>query len=55
MAEETAESMVRAGATLILSYFTPDFLDVSTASVRYELLLTHILHLQWLDLPPAVQ
>lgn len=29
MAEETAESMVRAGATLILSYFTPDFLDVS--------------------------
>lgn len=30
MAEETAISMVRAGATLILSYFTPDFLDVST-------------------------
>lgn len=29
MAEETAESMVRAGATLILSYFTPDFLTVS--------------------------
>lgn len=29
MAEETAESMVRAGATLILSYFTPEFLTVS--------------------------
>jgi porphobilinogen synthase len=27
MAFETAESMVRAGATLILSYFTPDFLE----------------------------
>lgn len=27
MAFETTESMVRAGATLILSYFTPDFLD----------------------------
>ncbi|PWN54116.1 putative porphobilinogen synthase [Violaceomyces palustris] len=27
MAEETAISMVRAGATLILSYFTPEFLD----------------------------
>ncbi|EPQ28879.1 uncharacterized protein PFL1_03680 [Pseudozyma flocculosa PF-1] len=27
MAEETAQSMVRAGATLILSYFTPEFLD----------------------------
>ncbi|PWN22296.1 putative porphobilinogen synthase [Microstroma glucosiphilum] len=27
MAEETCESAVRAGATLILSYFTPDFLD----------------------------
>jgi len=27
MAFETTESMVRAGATLVLSYFTPDFLD----------------------------
>lgn len=27
MAEETAVSARRAGATLILSYFTPDFLD----------------------------
>ncbi|CAO1622900.1 unnamed protein product [Parajaminaea phylloscopi] len=27
MAEETCESAVRAGATLILSYFTPDFLE----------------------------
>ncbi|KAF8897092.1 hypothetical protein CPB84DRAFT_1781546 [Gymnopilus junonius] len=27
MAFETTESMVRAGATLILSYFTPDFLE----------------------------
>ncbi|EGN99861.1 hypothetical protein SERLA73DRAFT_180108 [Serpula lacrymans var. lacrymans S7.3] len=27
MAFESVESMVRAGATLILSYFTPDFLD----------------------------
>jgi porphobilinogen synthase len=27
MAFETTESMVRAGATLILSYFTPEFLD----------------------------
>ncbi|EAU91471.1 delta-aminolevulinic acid dehydratase [Coprinopsis cinerea okayama7 len=27
MAYESAESMVRAGATLILSYFTPEFLD----------------------------
>ncbi|KIL68823.1 hypothetical protein M378DRAFT_831693 [Amanita muscaria Koide BX008] len=27
MAFETAESMVRAGATLILSYFTPEFLE----------------------------
>lgn len=27
MAFETSESMVRAGATLILSYFTPQFLD----------------------------
>jgi porphobilinogen synthase len=27
MAFETAESMVRAGATLILSYFTPQFLE----------------------------
>lgn len=27
MAEETCESAVRAGVTLILSYFTPDFLD----------------------------
>ncbi|KAE8229651.1 hypothetical protein CF326_g5375 [Tilletia indica] len=27
MAEETAQSMVRAGATLLLTYFTPDFLD----------------------------
>ncbi|KAF5354682.1 hypothetical protein D9756_005399 [Leucocoprinus leucothites] len=27
MAFETVESMVRAGATLILSYFTPEFLD----------------------------
>ncbi|KAK0527161.1 Aminolevulinate dehydratase [Tilletia horrida] len=27
MAFETAESMVRAGATLLLTYFTPDFLD----------------------------
>jgi len=27
MAFEAAESMVRAGATLILSYFTPDFLE----------------------------
>ena len=30
MAEETALSAVRAGATLILSYFTPEFLDVSS-------------------------
>lgn len=29
MAEETALSAVRAGATLILSYFTPEFCDVS--------------------------
>lgn len=29
MAEETAMSAVRAGATLILTYFTPDFLEVS--------------------------
>ena len=29
MAEETAVSAVRAGATLMLSYFTPEFLDVS--------------------------
>ncbi|KAN0061748.1 Aminolevulinate dehydratase [Thecaphora frezii] len=28
MAEETAQGIVRAGATLILSYFTPEFLDV---------------------------
>lgn len=27
MAFETAESMVRAGATIMLSYFTPEFLD----------------------------
>lgn len=27
MALETHESMLRAGATLILSYFTPQFLD----------------------------
>ncbi len=27
MAFESVESMVRAGATLILSYFTPEFLD----------------------------
>lgn len=27
MAFETTESMVRAGATLILSYFTPEFLE----------------------------
>jgi porphobilinogen synthase len=27
MAFECADSMVRAGATLILSYFTPEFLD----------------------------
>lgn len=27
MAEETCQSAVRAGATLILSYFTPDFLE----------------------------
>ncbi|KAF5370791.1 hypothetical protein D9758_001952 [Tetrapyrgos nigripes] len=27
MAFETADSMLRAGATLILTYFTPDFLD----------------------------
>ncbi|CAD6910134.1 unnamed protein product [Tilletia controversa] len=27
MAEETAVSMVRAGATLLLTYFTPDFLE----------------------------
>lgn len=27
MAFESTESMVRAGATLILSYFTPEFLD----------------------------
>ncbi|KAG6833561.1 Aminolevulinate dehydratase [Tephrocybe sp. NHM501043] len=27
MAFETVESMIRAGATLILTYFTPDFLD----------------------------
>lgn len=30
MAEESVQSMVRAGANIILSYFTPDFLDVST-------------------------
>lgn len=30
MAEESVQSMVRAGATIILSYFTPDFLDVRT-------------------------
>lgn len=28
MAYETSESMVRAGATILLSYFTPDFLNV---------------------------
>lgn len=27
MAFESTESMIRAGATLILSYFTPDFLE----------------------------
>lgn len=27
MAFESVESMVRAGATLILTYFTPDFLE----------------------------
>jgi porphobilinogen synthase len=27
MAFETVESMVRAGASIILTYFTPDFLD----------------------------
>lgn len=27
MAFETTESMVRAGATVVLSYFTPQFLD----------------------------
>lgn len=27
MAFESTESMVRAGATIILSYFTPQFLD----------------------------
>ena len=27
MAFETTESIVRAGATIILSYFTPQFLD----------------------------
>lgn len=27
MAFETSESLVRAGCTLILSYFTPQFLD----------------------------
>lgn len=27
MAFETTECMVRAGATLVLSYFTPQFLD----------------------------
>lgn len=27
MAFEAADGMLRAGATLILSYFTPDFLD----------------------------
>ena len=27
MAFETTESMVRAGASIVLSYFTPDFLD----------------------------
>lgn len=27
MAFETCESMVRAGASIILSYFTPDFLE----------------------------
>ncbi len=31
MAEETAVSAVRAGATLILTYFTPEFLTVSPA------------------------
>lgn len=29
MAVETAESMARAGASIILSYFTPEFLTVS--------------------------
>lgn len=29
MAEESVQSMVRAGANIILSYFTPEFLDVS--------------------------
>lgn len=31
MAEESVQSMVRAGANIILSYFTPEFLDVSTS------------------------
>jgi hypothetical protein len=35
MAVETAESMVRAGATIILSYFTPEFLDVSKSQQQW--------------------
>lgn len=35
MAEESVQSMVRAGANIILSYFTPDFLDVSTCVVEW--------------------
>lgn len=34
MAEEMAESMVRAGANILLSYFTPDFLTVSDIDDR---------------------
>ena len=37
MAEETCLSAVRAGATLILSYFTPEFLDVSGAVACFAL------------------
>ena len=39
MAEETAQSMVRAGANIILSYFTPEFLDVGGdfSSISFEI------------------
>ncbi|PCH43811.1 tetrapyrrole biosynthesis porphobilinogen synthase [Wolfiporia cocos MD-104 SS10] len=41
MAFESVESMVRAGCTLILSYFTPDFLDWLS-----DRLLLHSLHIE---------
>jgi delta-aminolevulinic acid dehydratase/porphobilinogen synthase len=61
MAEETAESMVRAGATIILSYFTPDFLDVSLSrsTLKIDQLYADISlpasrpTQQWLDQPAA--